>query len=72
MRTAIILFSLLFLSACAEGRWVSQDLSSFSFQFAAPEPAGPFAKSASGLQAPPQGGPARRAAPEDLAAVTPQ
>ena len=69
MRTTIILTLLLALSACAEGRWVARDLSSLSFQFAAPEPSGPFAK-------PPEAGrPAKpgvsplREAPQDLAAV---
>ncbi len=69
MRTTTILILLLSLSACAEGRWVARDLSSLSFQFAAPGPSGPFAK-------PPKAdGPARpgvsphRKAPQDLAAV---
>ena len=64
MRTTIILTLLLALSACAEGRWVARDLSSLSFQFAAPEPSGPFAK-------PPKkpGVSPLREAPQDLAAV---
>lgn len=57
MRTVIILTLLLFLSACAEGRWVARDLSSLSFQFAAPGPMGPFAKpSAVGSQSRQSGG----------------
>ena len=71
MRTAMILWLLVSLSACAEGRWVARDLSSFSFQFAAPGPAGPFAKSAPAPRPRPNGGTALRAAPQDLAAVTP-
>ncbi|WP_299615280.1 hypothetical protein [Pelagibius sp.] len=45
MRAAIAVISLLLLSACADGRWVANDLSSLSFQFSAPAPSGPFAKS---------------------------
>ena len=44
MRIAIALASLLVLSACADGRWVAHDLSSFSFQFNSSAPAKPFAK----------------------------
>ena len=44
MRIAIALASLLALSACAEGRWVAHDLSSFSYKFNAAAPAKPFAK----------------------------
>ena len=44
MRIAIALTSLLFLGACADGRWVAHDLSSFSFQFNSSAPAKPFAK----------------------------
>ena len=44
MRIAIALASLLMLSACADGRWVANDLSSYSFKFNATAPAGPFSK----------------------------
>ena len=52
MRIAIALTSLLLLTACADGRWVANDLSSYSFKFSAPSPAGPFSKSRA--SAPPQ------------------
>lgn len=44
MRIAIALASLLFLSACADGRWVAHDLSSYSFKFNSSAPSKPFAK----------------------------
>ena len=44
MRTVVIFITLLFLTACADGRWVAHDLSSFSFRFDLPAPPGPFAK----------------------------
>ena len=44
MRMAIALTSLLLLGACADGRWVVRDLSSYAFQFHSRTPAGPFAK----------------------------
>lgn len=69
MRTAFILFLLLSLSACADGRWVAQDLSSFSFQFAAPEPAGPFAKSSTAGRSVLPGPAPIRSVPQDLAAA---
>ena len=44
MRIAIAFASLLMLTACADGRWVANDLSSYSFKFSAPGPDKPFAK----------------------------
>ena len=53
MRVAIALTSLLLLGACAEGRWVVRDLSSYSFQFQSRTPAGPFAKPGTAARTPP-------------------
>ena len=71
MRKASILFLLLVLSACADGRWVVRDLSSFSFQFAAPGPEGPFAKPTRAVLPPAPDLAWRRAAPQAAATVAP-
>ena len=69
VRTATILILLLSLGACADGRWVVRDLSSVSFKFAAPGPAGPFAKPSTATRPLPPSVSHRRAALQDLAVV---
>ena len=70
MRTVVILVSLLFVTACADGRWVAHDLSRFSFQFNAPASPGPFAKTRATAAPPASVAAPARASRQPLVAAT--